>query len=256
MKFNIDFPYPFHNITDDEVEYVDLHLTNDELKFQLKNISFHLADKLDVALEISDTQTFYRELFITTEDKLSFTINRKVLGKKTKYSLILVSKVDEEININNQLGYYQKGDCVGVLQKDFVFKSEGLSGLIKVARSNNDFIEYDLTSDWITITMPGATYDKYVLWQNSDDSIPFILASVASNCLQFALIKALLDNHLKSYDWWNVLEKAIESLDYDLDNFSPDEVPGFIDKFLNHSIHGMLSAALPETDIEDHHILS
>ena len=169
MKTNYDFPYQFLDLTNSGVRYLEPKFEDTELVISIDLGEYEFNESVDVILEVESTQTFYRKLFVLSESKSTVKIEYYQLGSKVDYTILLISKQDGDIEINGQSDYYELGDCIGVLEKNTIafIEEEGFSGLIKIAPTINDTISYDLTSDWITIELPKATYEKFYMRSRS-----------------------------------------------------------------------------------------
>jgi hypothetical protein len=258
MKINYDFPYHFLDLTDPNISYIKTTLAETELEISVNLNGYEFNENIDIILEVENTQTFFRKLFILSEINTSTKIKYDLLGSKVEYRILLVARQDGELELNGQTDYYEFGDCLGVLEKNvIVFEEEqGFSGLIKIAPTNNDNIAYDLTSDWITIELPKETYEKFYPWQKDDTTAPFALASLGNSCIQFAIIKALRDTSYKDKKWWEYISKLLEDKDYFIDDLGEDDIPGATNKILGNCIQEMVNAAVPEVDQGDTSILA
>jgi hypothetical protein len=254
MKTNYDFPYQFLDLTNEGVRYLETKFDDTELVISIDLGEYEINESIDVILEVEATQTFYRKLFVLSENKSIVKIKYDQLGSKVDYTILLISKQDGEIEINGQSDYYEFGDCVGVLEKNTIafIEEEEFSGLIKIAPTVNDTIAYDLTSDWITIELPKETYEKFYPWQKDDSTIPFALASLGNSCIQFAIIKALREEgEYKEKKWWETITKLLTDKGYSVDDLGEDDVPGATNKILGNCIQSMVNAATPDVEQGD-----
>jgi len=258
MKTNYDFPYQFLDLTNSGVRYLEPMFEDTELAISIDLGEYEFNESVDVILEVESTQTFYRKLFVLSESKSNVIIKYDQLGSKVEYTILLISKQDGDIEINGQSDYHELGDCVGVLEKNTIvfIEEEGFSGLIKIAPTVNDTIAYDLTSDWITIELPKATYEKFYPWQKDDSTIPFALASLGNSCIQFAIIKAIKEGEYKEKKWWETITKLLTDKGYSVDDLGEDDVPGATNKILGNCIQEMVNAATPDVEQEDTSILA
>lgn len=258
MKTNYAFPYYFLDLVRADVSYIETKFGNTELEILIDLGKYEFSERFDVIIEVEATQTFYRKLFVLSENKSTVKIKYDLLGSKVDYAILLVSKQDGDIELNGQSDYYELGDCIGVLEKNTIAfeEEEGFSGLIKIAPTINDTIAYDLTSDWITIELPKETYEKFYPWQKDDSTIPFALASLGNSCIQFAMIKALKGGEYKEKKWWETISQLLANKDYSVDNLEEDDVPGATNKILGNCIQEMVNAATPDVDHGDTSILA
>lgn len=258
MKTNYDFPYQFLDLTNTGVRHLEPKFEDTELVISIDLGEYKFNESIDIILEVESSQTFYRKLFVLSESKSTLKIKYDQLGSKVDYAILLLSKQDGDIEINDQSDYYELGDCVGVLEKNTIafIEEEGFSGLIKIAPTINDTIAYDLTSDWITIELPKATYEKFYPWQKDDSTIPFALASLGNSCIQFAIIKALKQGEYKEKKWWETITKLLTDKGYSVDDLGEDDVPGATNKILGNCIQEMVNAATPDVEHGDTSILA
>lgn len=253
MKTNYEFPYYFLDLKSPDISYINTSFEETEFVISTDLGEYEFKQGIDVVLEIENTQTFYRKMFVLSESKSTVKIKYDQLGSKVDYSILLVAKQDGEIELNGQTDYYELGDCVGILEKNSILfeETQGFSGLIKIARTNKDTIAYDLTSDWITVSLPTETYDKFLRWQGDDANTPIALASLGSSCIQFAIFKASNEVALKSKKWWETIAKLLIDKGYSPDDIEDDEIPGATNKILGNCIQGMINTVAPEMDNDD-----
>jgi len=258
MKTNYDFPYQFLDMTSEGVRYLETRFEDTELSISIDLGEYAFNEYIDIIVEFEASQTFYRKLFVLSESKSTLKIKYDQLGSKVDYTILLISKQDGDIEINGQSEYYEFGDCVGVLEKNTIgfLEEEGFSGLIKIGATINDTIAYDLTSGWITIELPKETYEKFYAWQKDDSTIPFSLASLGNNCIQFAMIKALKDEEYKEKKWWETITKLLTDKGYKVDDLGVDDVPGATNKILGNCIQEMINTATPGVEQGDTSILA
>lgn len=258
MKTNYDFPYQFLDFTNEGLRYVETKFEDTELVILIDLGEYEFNESIDVILEVESSQTFYRKLFVLSENKSTVKIKYDQLGSKVDYTILLISKQEGDIEINSQSDFYEFGDCIGIIEKDTILfiEEEGLSGLIKIAPTSNDTIAYDLTSDWITIELPKETYEKFYPWQKDDSTIPFALASLGNSCIQFAILKALNNDGLKEKKWWETITKLLADKGYPVDDLEEEQVPGATNKILGNCIQEMVNAATPGVDHGDTSILA
>jgi len=253
MKTNYDFPYHFLDLTNSGNLFLEYIAEVDNLKLKIDLSDFQFIENVDVILEVESSQTFYRKLYKLANEKNNVSIDYIELGSKVEYSILLVSKEDGNIEINGQVDYHEKGDCLGVLEKEIIriVEEEGFSGLIKIAPTTKDKISYDLTSDWITIEIPEVTYEKFYNWQKDDRTNPFALASIGAPCIQFAIIKTLKNEEYIEKKWWETISKLLTDHGYSIDDLDEDDVPGATNKILGNCFQEMVDSVAPELDIED-----
>lgn len=258
MKTHYDFPYHFVDFTKAGINFSEAKFDSDHLIIKINLGDYIFDDKIDVALEVENTQTFYRKMFILTEVESVIEIKKDNIGLKANYALYLIARKEGEIEIAEKLDFYEYGDCIAVLEKNSMSceKDQGIMGLIKIAPTEKDVIFYDLTSDWITIEMPSKSYEKFYLWQKDEKTTPFALASLGNGCIQFAIFQALHHSRFREYKWWEIITQLLNSVGVDSDEIEEDEIPGVTNIILGNSFQEMINQAVPEIDFEDTTILA
>lgn len=259
MKLNYTFPYNFIDKRDQNVTIVNAELIDSDIIITIDLRDIHFSEKIDILLELENTQTFFRKHYIISKSNSTVIFPYCLIGSKIDYSILLVVKEEGYLELDGCLDFYEYGDCIGILEKNTIIfeEEEDLSGLIKISPSENDKISYDLTSDWITIELPKETYEKFYPWQQDEKSIPFALASLGMSCIQFAITKTLLDDS-KNQDrkWLESICKLLEENGYDIKELEIDDIPGVTNKILGNCIQRMVNATDIRVDHEDFSILS
>jgi hypothetical protein len=258
MKQNYEFPYHFSDRTQDAIVNVQTSIENDELVVQVEITDFQANTQIDTAIEFEGSETFYRSLHILKESRDSIRLPYKSLSAKLSYSIWLIAKEEGQIELDGLSDFHEKGDCIGLLHKDVIVleHDNGVAGLIKVAQTTNDTIDYDLASDWITIKLPAATYKEFNHWHKDPRNTPMALASFGFGCIQYAILQALSKEDHKLSKWWETISLMLEEHGYDLEEFSEDEVPGATNKILKNCIHEMIIANSPINEESDSNSLS
>jgi hypothetical protein len=258
MKTNYEFPYFFLDLRNSDKNYLTADLEDSAISFSVDLGTHLIEDQIDVVLEIENTQTFFRKHFVISNKETQITIEENEIGTRADYSLLLVATQDGVLTFGDNSDFYERGDCIGILEKGSVdFEgNNNLSGLIKLAPSDSDTISYDLTSDWLTITLPKETYEKFFPWQKDEKSTPFSLASFGNGCIQFAILRALKDPEFKEKKWAETIISLLETKGYSIEDLGDDDVPGATNKILDNCIQAMIDAAVPEVDHEDTSTLS
>jgi hypothetical protein len=252
MKTNIFFPYEFIDETHIESQYVKFNVENDKIVFHidLGGHDFLEHKGIQFAVEINSTQTFYRRLFLIAESPTEFRINSDLLGDRIDCAVYLIAVKDGEIALNGSTDYHESGDYIGVYErcKFDLIEQEGFSGFIKIASTSNDKIVFDLTGAWITIELPQDTFEKYYPWQNDDKTVPVILASLGSSCVQFAILQALKQTSYQEKKWWESISKLLIDHGYNLDQLDDSMIPGATNEILGNCIQGMVNALAPAVE--------
>lgn len=258
MKQNYEFPYHFVDRSKDGIVLVQTTFEQEELAVQIDILDYYNNDLIDTAIEFEGSDTFYRSLYILDKPKTVIRIPNQLLGSKIQYYVWLIAREEGEFGIDGIKDFHEKGDCLGMLKKDVITlePDNGVAGLIKVAKTPTDAIQYDLTSNWITIYLPEDTYKEFNHWHKDPVNTPMALACFGFGCLQFAIIQALNNEEHKQSVWWQTISQMLESHGYDLDELSPADVPGATNKILNNCIHAMIVANAPVNDDNDSNSLS
>jgi hypothetical protein len=258
MKTKYDFPYQFVDLTASEQAVVKFDYSDTTLSVSIDLTAFEFIAGTDVVIEFESSQTFFRKLFVLNKKKTEVELNRSEVGNKLDYSIALVAKEDGNIQINDINDYYEIGDWVGILDRNAVMFSEeeGFSGIIKIASTSRDKINYDLTSNWITIELPKETYEIFYPWQKDENTIPFAMSSLGNGCIQFAILEVLRNQEYKAKVWWEVISKMLQDAGYSPEDISEEQVPGATNVILDNCIQKMIKTATPNVENMDTSILS
>lgn len=262
MKTNYNFPYLFEDLRSIDKSYFSFENENEILKVTI-NLSNYIDiiqnNDLDILAEFENSSTFFRKNYILNHAFNTLNINLNVSGYKLNYSLFVVSNKTGNIKCRNgSLDYHEKGDYLAILENNSInfINDEGLSGLIKVTKTNKNNIGYDLTSDWITIELPTETYEKFIPWQRDDKTIPIIIGSLAFSCIQYAILMVVRNEQFKDRKWWEIISKLLEENDYSSTDIEEDLIPEMTNAILNNCIQRMIDAFLPDVNLTDTEILS
>ena len=255
MKTTTKYPYNFYDYTRDGTNFVTYDISENNLNIQvnLETFEFFKTRGVDFAIELENTQTFYRELVILTNDKFSLDLEYQNVGDQVKYTLMMIASEEGKIDFGNGVSnFHERGDCIGVLQKDTITlkKERGLTGLIKFARGGNS-IAYDLTNDWITIELPPKTHEQLQVWISDKGAKPYVLSSFATGCIQYALMMAKNEGSFRDRSWFARLSRMTRSKGIDLDEIENYEIPNATNVILGNCMEKMVNTALPTIDTED-----
>jgi hypothetical protein len=258
MKISHDFPYTFfdlrkeiENILECNIEKKDVIELKIELPEEVKYEGVHYA------IEVECSQTFFREMNQIIDLKLNLFIEKKLIGDSFDYNILMIAGEDGEIIIQDHKETYEKGDIIGLLDKNTIYlrNQNVFSGIIKVSKSKHEEIIYDLSNDWITIMLPELHYEKFVIWQKDESSTPFALASLGQTSLQFALLSAIKDENLKEKKWYKIILTEIQNT-LEIEEPSEEQIPDITNYILGDCLNLMLDKVLPIADFDDTSILA
>ncbi|MDQ1146065.1 hypothetical protein QE429_002892 [Bacillus sp. SORGH_AS 510] len=235
MKINNSYPYPVLYLNNDD--YVESSFNTNikvyesfgEVKihadFQLNNQGIHelIEKQLGVYLiHIECGQTSFRQAYESSLKTLDISIPTSVLrGKILIHSFILAKeKIDhyqnhllsdwfKDIPITFEKGNFLAiGDAIETTLFEENLELLNLPSIAKVTKSHkNEFMEVDIHSSIITISLPEYEYNQYASNANSRFKNT-ILSTVIVPSLVYVFSK-IQDNSgdLEEYTWYQILEK-------------------------------------------------
>jgi hypothetical protein len=253
MKINNYYPYPVLYMNNDD--YVNSSFNTKiqvfesfgEVKiranFELNNQGIYdlIEKQLGVYLiHIECSQTSFRQAFETNMKTLDISIpTRELRGKIFIHSFIIANeKIDNYHNdsLNDWFKgipiYFEKGNilAIGDAIETTLFEENlellNLPSIAKVIKSNkNEFMEVDIHSNFITISLPEYEYNQYASNANSRLKNT-ILSTVILPGLVHVFSK-LQDNRedLEGYTWYQVLEKIFQENNLNLLDVGTDSLP-------------------------------
>ncbi|MCM3570162.1 hypothetical protein [Neobacillus mesonae] len=235
MKINNSYPYPVLYMNNDDYSNsyfktkIQVHESFGEVKihaeFDLNNkgILNLIENQLGVYLvHIECGQTSFRNVYQTNKKTLDISIPTNMLRGKILIHSFIIAK-DKIVNYENDLLNdwfkdlpisFEKGNliAVGDAIETTLFEDNlellNLPSIVKVTKSHkNEFMEVDLHSNFITISLPEYEYNQYAANANSLLKNT-ILSTVIVPCLVFVFSK-IQDGRedLEEYTWYQVLEK-------------------------------------------------
>ncbi|MEH7303281.1 hypothetical protein [Neobacillus drentensis] len=252
MKINNSYPYPVLYLNNDD--YVDSSFNTNikvyesfgEVKihadFELNNQGIHelIEKQLGVYLiHIECGQTSFRQAYQTSKKTLDISIPTSELkGKILIHSFILAKeKIDnyqnhllndwfKDIPISFEKGNFLAiGDAIETTLFEENLELLNLPSIAKVTKSHkNEFMEVDIHSSIITISLPEYEFNQYASNANSRLKNT-ILSTVIVPSLVYVFSK-IQDNSgdLEEYTWYQVLEKIFAENNLNIHDVGTDSL--------------------------------
>lgn len=252
MKINTSYPYPVLYLNNDD--YVDSSFNTNikvyesfgEVKihadFELNNQGIHelIEKQLGVYLiHIECGQTSFRQAYQTNKKTLDISIpTNELRGKISIHSFILAKeKIDnyqnhllndwfKDIPITFEKGNFLAiGDAIETTLFEENLEHLNLPSIAKVTKSHkNEFMEVDIHSSIITISLPEYEYNQYASNANSRLKNT-ILSTVIVPSLVYVFSK-IQDNSgdLEEYTWYQVLEKIFAENNLNIHDVGTDSL--------------------------------
>lgn len=252
MKINHSYPYPVLYMNNDD--YLDSSFnTKIQVYESFGEVKIHadfelinqgIQDLIDnhygvYLVHIECGQTSYRQAFQSSKKTLDISIPTSVLrGKILIHSFIIASEKIE--NYQNQLLNdwfkdipisFEKGNllAIGDAIETTLFEENlellNLPSIAKVTKSNkNEFMEVDIHSNFITISLPEYEYNQYASNANSRLKNT-ILSTVIVPSLVYVFSKLQVNREdLEGYTWYQVLEKIFADNNVNIHDVGTDSL--------------------------------
>lgn len=268
MKINSSYPYPV--LCEHNDDYVDSTFSADitveekfgelivQAKYTLTNTEMkRLIENGDAVytLHMECPQTSYRNQFETRKGSLEVTIPIDQLrGKIDIHSFVIVkNKLKDYTNasLNDWFKHIpltlEKGNllAIGTAMEATIFEDNlellNIPSIVKVAQSyENDYMEVDMNSDFITISLPKYEYEQYAL--NAKSTLQQTILStviVPSLVYVFSMIHENGED-LQEYTWYQVLGKILEENGENIEDVGTDTLPALkaVQKVLRKPLKG------------------
>lgn len=254
MKISISYPYPVLYMNNDDYTnessfHTDIQVNESfgEVKVSVEfiltdDVISRLVDKEACAffIHVECGTTSFRRAYQTKQRSMEISIPTDQLrGKIEIHSFIIATKRIENYE-NSALNdwfkevqpiTFEKGNLLGIgeaiettLFEDY---SEMLNipSIVKVIKSHShEYMEVELHSNVITISLPEYEYNQYATNANSRLKST-ILSTVIVPCLVYVFSK-LKENRedLEEYTWYQVLEKIFDENNYRLEDVGTDSL--------------------------------
>lgn len=252
MKINSSYPYPvLHRNNDDYINskfQVKYETTQEfgELKINaiielinegINELILNKAAKF--LLHIECPQTSYRNAFGTDNYDFNISIETNYLrGKIYVHSFIIVE--NDITNYTNQLlsdwykGMnikYMKGNILGIGDAIEIILHEDntdlmdLPSIIDIHRGiDKEYMEVDVYSNNIIISLPSHEYDLYANYANTMLKNT-IISMVILPCLTYVFSKVKENSEdIKEYAWYQVMERLFKDNNYRLEDIGNDNL--------------------------------
>lgn len=253
MKISNSYPYPvLHSENDDyinssfEIDY-SIHQSFGDIRIES---TFNLQDSIIkefiqsgeavFLLHVSCPQTSYRKSFKTSDTNMTVDILDKSLrGKVFIHTFITVQKPITDyknpslndwfknVPINFDKGNYLAiGKSVEVTLNEDDTELMNLPAVVDIRKAHkNEFMEIDLYSDNLTISLPPAEYDSYQ--RNAGTSLKFTILSMVILPSLTQVFSQLTKNHsdLESYVWYQVMERIFRENGKNFEDVGTDKLP-------------------------------
>lgn len=260
--FNSLYPYPVlsedEDYINDSVFYVD-YILDEATSFRCAKLSakFNLKDeKIEKMIEndivgfyihLESPRAAYRCLFEVDAKKRVFEveIDTKIMRQKLEVTAFIILKRSlsgyHNKNINSEI--YGKnyicpnlsiGDPLAVAFTQEIEISEtndfqSISSIMKVGKTSENLMNVDIEGDSVYIRLPRDQYIKYVSLGKSALAEP-MLSSIVFPSLIYVL-EVMIGNSSEMYSsqqWYQVIEKKIESLGYSINQLKSQDVSSIV----------------------------
>ena len=252
MKINTSYPYPvlFMNNDDYSDSSFDTSIAVQEsfgevrieARFVLINEGIsHLIDehKAVYLIHVECGQTSFRQAYHSASKLLEILIPAdKLRGKIEIHSFIIANERIEEYTNNNLSDWYtdslitfEKGNilAIGNAIETTLFEDNtellNLPSIVKVIKSlKNEFMDVEIQSDVITISLPAYDYNQYAT--NAKSRLRnTILSNVILPSLVYVFSKINENpDDLVEYTWYQVLEKIFDENNQRLEDVGTDSL--------------------------------
>lgn len=252
MKISSSYPYPV--LQEDNDDYIRSSFRVDykvvtqfgELKieavFQLDNDGINrllISNEAIYMIHVECPQTSYRQAFKTTGDKLVISIPTHLLRGKVMVHSFIVAQASITGYTNEKLNEWYKGVQIHFEKGNFLaignaiemtlFEDNmeflNLPSIVNIKKAvKGDFMEVDIHSNHIVISLPEYEYEQYAANANSRMKNT-ILSMVIVPCLTevFSKINENSDD-LEEYTWYQVMEKIFSDNDYRLEDVGTERL--------------------------------
>jgi hypothetical protein len=250
MKINSSYPYPVLYMNNDDYTKSSFSTelsVNDSFGYLQIKAKFNLDNQgIKTLIEngscvylihIECGYTSFRRAYETKQDILEVSIlNNELRGKITIHSFIVAKeKIENYTNESLNLWYkgidisFEKGNflAIGEAIETTLFEDQtellNLPSIITVTKSlRTEFMDVDIHSDNITVSLPEYEYNQYAASGNSTLKNT-ILSTVIVPSLVYVFSKVGENRgDLEQYTWYQVLEKIFSENNYHLEDVGTD----------------------------------
>ncbi|SDN61784.1 hypothetical protein [Bacillus sp. OK048] len=252
MKINTSYPYPVLYMNNDDYLNSSFN-TKIQVYESFGEVKIHADFALDnqgiqdliqkqlthYLIHIECGQTSFRQAYHTSNMTLDISIPTSELrgkisihsfiiarGKIENYQSELLNEWFKDVPISFEKGNLLAiGDAIETTLFEENLDQLNLPSIAKVTKSNkNEFMEVDIHSDFITISLPEYEYKQYASNANSRLKNS-ILSTVIVPSLVYVFSK-LQDNRedLEGYTWYQVLEKIFADNNLNIQDVGTDSL--------------------------------
>ncbi|MBM7660404.1 hypothetical protein JOC85_001171 [Bacillus mesophilus] len=252
MKISTSYPYPVLYMNNDDYVNSSFHaqigITESFGEVKI-NVNFNLVNEgiqrlvenneAVFLVHVECPQTSYRNAFKSDRNELEVGIpTEKLRGKLLIHTFIIandriVNYTNESLNewFKDSPITYEKGNilAIGDAIETTLFEDNkellNLPSIVKVTKSlKNDFMEVDIHSNVITISLPEYEYNQYALHSKSRFKSTIISSVIVPSLVYvFSKIKDSRED-LEEYKWYQVLENTFEANNYRLEDVGTDSL--------------------------------
>jgi hypothetical protein len=252
MKISTSYPYPVLYMNNDDYmdsnfrTKIDIHESFGEVKinatFELKNEGIQRLIENEAAVYLTHVecgQTSFRRGYQTSKKVHEIAIPTEKLRGKIAIHSFIIAKEKIEDYANDLLNEWFKdvpitfekgnilaiGDAIETTMFEDNTEMLDIPSIVKITKSHkNEFMEVDIHSNIITISLPKYEYNQYAT--NAKSRLKnTILTTVIVPSLVYAFSK-IKDNRedVEEYTWYQVLEKIFDESNYRLEDVGTDSL--------------------------------
>ncbi|SHG56074.1 hypothetical protein [Ornithinibacillus halophilus] len=252
MKISKSYPYPVLYVNNDDYVsstfYTEFDVQDSfgevkiQVQFSLDNTEISRLIEEDIAVylvHIECGQTSFRHAYKSNQKVFEITIPTENLrGKINIHTYIIANKRIENYTNDNLNDWfkdipitYEKGnilaigDAIETTMYEDNLEMLNLPSIVKISKSlKNEFMEVDIQSDIITISLPKYEYNQYAT--NAKSRLKnTILSNVITPSLVYVFSKIHENTEdLQEYTWYQVLEKIFDENNYRLEDVGSDSL--------------------------------
>lgn len=252
MKINTSYPYPvlfmnnddyndstFHTLINIQESFGEVRI---EARFELDNEGIsQLLDEEKAAylIHVECGQTSFRNAYHSSSSLLEVAIPSDKLRGKIEIHSFIIAKERIEDYTNDKLNdwyadsliTFEKGNilAIGDAIETTLFEDNtellNLPSIAKVVKSlKNDYMDVEIQSDVITISLPAYEYNQYAINAKSRMKNT-ILSNVILPSLVYVFSKINENREdLIEYTWYQVLEKIFDENNHRLEDVGTDSL--------------------------------
>ena len=214
-----------------------------EVDFLLNNLGLEQLIKSEVtkfALHIECPLLSYRQVFLTSENKLTIELDLNHLAENVEVSGFIVANQDIEHYYNEKFNLFYGKDGVNITKGNYLAiatpytididrTKEGndkLSNFIVIQQDDNakDRMNINLNGDVISILVNKQIKDEY--FQHGKQYLYNCISMIMVPTMIYVLTNMQSNPDLQSYRWYKNIEKLLEQNDVRIEDLKTDESSG------------------------------